>query len=194
MEKRKNGEVSLNALAIVIARANAPDLLNSMALYFAPNWWSMLEACGKQPSALGKTVCRCSAGNLRATSFLEIVVHTMFAKPRAKPAVAPPRKKRKSASTIDEIAFDPSAREAYLSGFHKRKLQRIKHAKEEAAKRYRDERLTARKIVRLAVLAVTTNLNRLDLATRRSKSRPRKACGSRELFAQGTSRGYLRPK
>lgn len=67
--------------------------------------------------------------------------------------VAPPRKKRKAASTIEEIAFDSSAREEYLSGFHKRKLQRIKHAKEEAAKRDREEKLTARKIVRLALLS-----------------------------------------
>lgn len=73
----------------------------------------------------------------------------MFAKPRAKPAIVPPRKQRKAASKIEEIAFDSSAREEYLSGFHKRKLQRIKHAKEEAAQRGREERLTARKIVRL---------------------------------------------
>ncbi len=76
----------------------------------------------------------------------------MFAKPRTKSAVAPPRKKRKISSTIEEIAFNSSAREEYLSGFHKRKLQRIKHAKEEAAKKDREEKLAARKIVRLAVL------------------------------------------
>jgi len=37
VEKRKNGEVSLNAFAAVIAKANAADLVNSMALYFAPS-------------------------------------------------------------------------------------------------------------------------------------------------------------
>ena len=62
----------------------------------------------------------------------------------------PPSKKRKLFSTIEEIAFDPSAREDYLTGFHKRKLQRIKHAKEETAKREREEKLTARKIVSAA--------------------------------------------
>ena len=74
----------------------------------------------------------------------------MFSGPRAKVVPPPPRKKRKSASAIDEITFDPSAREDYLTGFHKRKLQRIKHAKEEAAKRERDAKQTARKIVRSA--------------------------------------------
>ena len=72
----------------------------------------------------------------------------MFSRPRAKVTAPPPRKKRKVASAIEAITFDPSAREDYLSGFHKRKLQRIKHAKEEAAKREREEKLAARKIVR----------------------------------------------
>lgn len=58
----------------------------------------------------------------------------------------PPAKRRKHAS-IEEITFDSSAREDYLTGFHKRKLQRIKHAQEEAAKKEREERVQARKIV-----------------------------------------------
>ncbi len=32
VEKRKKGEVSLNALAVAIARAKVPNCLNSMAL------------------------------------------------------------------------------------------------------------------------------------------------------------------
>lgn len=74
----------------------------------------------------------------------------MFSRPRAKAMETPPTKKRKLFSTIEEIAFDPGAREDYLTGFHKRKLQRIKHAKEEAVKREREEKLTARKIVSAA--------------------------------------------
>ena len=58
-----------------------------------------------------------------------------------------PKKKRKASSAVEEITFDFSAREDYLTGFHKRKLQRIKHAKEEAAKKEREEKITARKIV-----------------------------------------------
>ena len=67
-------------------------------------------------------------------------------------SLPPPRKKRKSTSAIEEISFDPAARADYLTGFHKRKLQRIKHAKDEAAKREREERITARKLVRLYLL------------------------------------------
>lgn len=73
----------------------------------------------------------------------------MFAKPRPKKSpLPPPSKKRKTTSTIEEISFDDSARQEYLTGFHKRKLQRIKHAQEEAAKRAREEKLESRKQVR----------------------------------------------
>ncbi|KAF6227419.1 hypothetical protein HO133_008863 [Letharia lupina] len=72
----------------------------------------------------------------------------MLGKRKAFQAVPPPRKKRKSASAIEEISFDFSAREDYLTGFHKRKLLRIKHAKEEAAKKDREDKLAARKILR----------------------------------------------
>ena len=72
----------------------------------------------------------------------------MFAKPRSKLTPAPPSKKRKIAPAIEEISFDTRAREDYLTGFHKRKLQRIKHAQDEAAKKEREEKLAARKVVR----------------------------------------------
>ncbi len=71
----------------------------------------------------------------------------MLGKRKTVQTVPPPRKKRKSASAIEEISFDFSAREDYLTGFHKRKLLRIKHAKEEAAKKDREDKLAARKIV-----------------------------------------------
>jgi ribosomal RNA-processing protein 17 len=60
----------------------------------------------------------------------------------------PPSKKRKIAVTVPEkIEFDFSAREEYLTGFHKRKLARIKHAQEENAKREKEEKLRARREV-----------------------------------------------
>lgn len=71
----------------------------------------------------------------------------MLGKRKRSVAIVPPLKKRKNTSAIEEITFDLSAREDYLSGFHKRKLQRIKHAKEEAAKKEREEKFTARKLV-----------------------------------------------
>lgn len=68
---------------------------------------------------------------------------------RKSSTIAPPAKKRrKAAYAIEEIKFDPSAREDYLTGFHKRKLQRIKLAKKEAAKKEREEKIEARRIVR----------------------------------------------
>lgn len=73
----------------------------------------------------------------------------MFAKPRAKKSILPhPSKRRKNTSEIEEIAFDNDARQEFLTGFHKRKLQRIKHAQDVAAKRARQEKLEARKQVR----------------------------------------------
>ena len=71
----------------------------------------------------------------------------MVAKRKPVSMVAPPRKRRKSTPAIEEITFDLNAREDYLTGFHKRKLQRVKHAREEAAKRARREKVTARKTV-----------------------------------------------
>lgn len=56
-------------------------------------------------------------------------------------------KKRKTA-LVEEIEFDFAAREEYLTGFHKRKLQRAKHAQEEATKKERLEKLDTRKQVR----------------------------------------------
>ncbi|EFY97598.1 nucleolar protein 12 [Metarhizium robertsii] len=73
----------------------------------------------------------------------------MFARPRPKKSILPPpSKKRKTTSTIEEISFDDDARTEYLTGFHKRKQQRIKHAQEEAAKRARQEKLETRKQIR----------------------------------------------
>ena len=60
----------------------------------------------------------------------------------------PFKKRRRTAPGVEEIRFDPSARQDYLTGFHKRKLQRAKHAKDEAEKRDREEKIAARKLVR----------------------------------------------
>ncbi|GAP87675.1 putative rRNA processing protein Rrp17 [Rosellinia necatrix] len=72
----------------------------------------------------------------------------MFAHPRPKKVLAPPPKKRKRHHTIEEIKFDNEARADYLTGFHKRKLQRIKHAQEQAAEQARQEKIEARKQIR----------------------------------------------
>ncbi|KAF5650157.1 nucleolar 12 [Fusarium sp. NRRL 25303] len=73
----------------------------------------------------------------------------MFAKPRPKKSILPPpSKKRKMTSAVEEVNFDFEARQEYLTGFHKRKQQRIKNAQEEAAKRARQEKLELRKQIR----------------------------------------------
>jgi ribosomal RNA-processing protein 17 len=72
----------------------------------------------------------------------------MFAHPRPKKSILPPpNKKRKAASTVEEVSFDNDARQEYLTGFHKRKLHRIKVAQDQAAKRARQERIETRKQV-----------------------------------------------
>lgn len=72
----------------------------------------------------------------------------MFAHPRPRKSILPPpSKKRKTTSAIEEINFDFDARADYLTGFHKRKVQRVKKAQEEAAAKERAEKLEARKAV-----------------------------------------------
>lgn len=72
----------------------------------------------------------------------------MFAKPRPKKSILPPHnKKRKVTHAVEEINFDNEARSDFLTGFHKRKQQRIKNAQEEAAKRARLEKIELRKQV-----------------------------------------------
>lgn len=64
-------------------------------------------------------------------------------------AMQPPAKKRRLASAaVEEIKFDPAARQEYLTGFHKRKLQRAKQAHEAAEKKARLERIEERRKVR----------------------------------------------
>ncbi|KEF51920.1 uncharacterized protein A1O9_11909 [Exophiala aquamarina CBS 119918] len=61
----------------------------------------------------------------------------------------PPTKRRRTEPTaVEEITFDLSARQEYLTGFHKRKLQRAKQAQEAAAKRAKAERIEHRKQIR----------------------------------------------
>ncbi|KAL1636162.1 hypothetical protein SLS58_009930 [Diplodia intermedia] len=60
----------------------------------------------------------------------------------------PPRKRSKTAERPEEITFDNSARAEYLTGFHKRKQARIKHAQEQAVKREKEERVAQRKELR----------------------------------------------
>jgi hypothetical protein len=75
----------------------------------------------------------------------------------------PPSKKRKATAT-EEVSFDPSAREEYLTGFHKRKVARIKHAQEDAAKQAREEKIRARAEVRDSIVPAKTVPEKLLVA------------------------------
>merc|ERR1711964_686700 len=74
---------------------------------------------------------------------------SIFRNPRIKKNLLPPPNKRhKVGHKIDEISFDFSSREEYLTGFHKRKVARIKNAKAEAEKKSKEERRIFRKKLR----------------------------------------------
>ncbi|KAL3478221.1 nucleolar protein 12-domain-containing protein [Aspergillus californicus] len=57
-------------------------------------------------------------------------------------------KKRKLTSHVEEISFDPSSREEFLTGFRKRKQQRIKNAQAVAESRAREDKRQTRKKLR----------------------------------------------
>jgi ribosomal RNA-processing protein 17 len=65
----------------------------------------------------------------------------------------PPAKRRRTeTAVVEEIKFDTAARQEYLTGFHRRKLQRAKHAQEAAEKKARLERIEERRKVRPSLL------------------------------------------
>ncbi|VBB75688.1 Putative ribosomal RNA-processing protein [Podospora comata] len=72
----------------------------------------------------------------------------MFIQPRVRKTAPPPPKKRKVQHAVEEVTFDRTAREEYLTGFHKRKLERKKHAQQIAEQKAREERIETRKQIR----------------------------------------------
>ncbi|KAF4550274.1 Ribosomal RNA-processing protein 17-like protein [Elsinoe fawcettii] len=64
-----------------------------------------------------------------------------------KPNTAPPPKRRK-VEPVAEVTFDPDARQEYLTGYHKRKVQRANHAREIAQKKEREEKVKERRELR----------------------------------------------
>ena len=68
---------------------------------------------------------------------------------RAKKMPPPTKRRRTEPTVVEEITFDPSARQEYLTGFHKRKVQRAKHAQAAAERTMREERLVGRRKVEI---------------------------------------------
>ncbi|KAL8912144.1 MAG: hypothetical protein Q9171_002778 [Xanthocarpia ochracea] len=102
----------------------------------------------------------------------------MLGKRKSSSRIAPIKKRRKGEPAIEEITFNFDDREEYLTGFHKRKLQRIKHAKEEALKKEREEKVANRKALRETrkadlekhVEAVNTAVRKAENAFQKSDS------------------------
>ena len=62
--------------------------------------------------------------------------------------MGPSAKRRKLQNYgVEEVKFDSSARQDYLTGFRKRKLARIQHAQSVAAERERQAKIEERKQV-----------------------------------------------
>ncbi|KAK3378556.1 nucleolar protein 12-domain-containing protein [Podospora didyma] len=72
----------------------------------------------------------------------------MFAQPRIKKTTPAPHKKRKIQHKIEEITFDKDARAEYLTGFHKRKVERQKEAKRLIEEELRKAKIETRKQIR----------------------------------------------
>ena len=91
--------------------------------------------------------------------------------------VPPPKKRRKVDPKVEEITFNPKDRQDYLSGFHKRKVQRQKQAQAEAVRKEREEKLAARKVVRTYFLGFEEDCADSEcLAPTRAKGRLAEAC------------------
>lgn len=61
--------------------------------------------------------------------------------------MGPQSKRRKLTPKVEEVNFDDSSRHEFLTGFRKRKQQRVKDAQAIAEKRAREERRLDRKKV-----------------------------------------------
>lgn len=94
-----------------------------------------------------KLPCSHPHSSIAFTKFHFRCYDTMLGKRKSTSRIAPVKKRRKGEPAIEEITFNFDDREEYLTGFHKRKLQRIKHAKEEALKREREEKVANRRAV-----------------------------------------------
>src|SRR5689334_22590776 len=97
-------------------------------------------------------------------------------RPKKGVLVAPPRKKRK-AFTVEEINFDTKDRAEYLTGFHKRKVERRLKAKEKAEEKAREERLALRKeVIYVPCVYLQSAVNLTAAGKGRATSSSRVAC------------------
>jgi ribosomal RNA-processing protein 17 len=72
-----------------------------------------------------------------------------------------PALKRRKTSKVEEVSFDAADREEFLTGFRKRKQQRIKNAQETAVKRMKEEKRQDRAKVRIEIIQVLVHRRHL---------------------------------
>lgn len=85
-------------------------------------------------------------------------------------SMAPQLKRRKLENAVEEISFDPDARHEFLTGFHKRKVQRIKLAQEHAEKRAREEKREERRKVQRLQLHSASGISLTFICTADSRT------------------------
>ncbi|KAJ5096917.1 hypothetical protein N7456_007638 [Penicillium angulare] len=78
------------------------------------------------------------------------------------------KKRKVTVQKVEEVNFDNDARHEYLTGFHKRKVQRAKHAQDIAEKKMREEKRQDRKRLREERAA---DFNRIMEEHKRQKKR-----------------------
>lgn len=144
-ESRRPARAGLGetSIADIFSFANFEILLHKSGTYLS----SVSNSVSHNLKSAKKNTNRRNLSTLHTTETPISYLSKMLGKRKSSAPLPPPKKRRKPVPTIEEIRFDASAREDYLTGFHKRKLQRIKNAKEEAAKKEREERVQARKQV-----------------------------------------------
>lgn len=117
----------------------------------------------------------------------------MFARPRPKKGLLPPPRKRKAQHSIEELKFDDDSRADYLTGFHKRKLQRIKNAQEQAAQRARQEKIEMRKQVwlQVSVTGKSCQLTTLQIRDDRKKEVEDHVQAVNAILKEAQEAGYV---
>lgn len=144
-ERRRKGEVFLNARAALAAKNSAPNLgssivmglssTNSLSLrmHSCDRTWLRRYAASSEPVV-----------DFHQTMKFRDQFHALL--PTTRENMAPATKRRKL-NQLEEITFDPAARQEYLTGFHKRKQERIQNARDAAVKRAREDKIKERRRV-----------------------------------------------
>ena len=139
-KEQGHGEEQSKTSQLAEAREESFELPPERALACLPRNFSRISPSqGSSPSLLKEHQEPASV----TLPFPAVPIHS------ADSNMPPPPKRRKITTTaVEEISFDPSARQDYLTGFHKRKIERTNAARAFAVKKEREERIAQRKKLR----------------------------------------------